>query len=99
MASEILDGQAETSKTTGLKPSQVRALAALFDSPSIVAAARRAEVGERTLRRWISENERFKIALRQAGSETLAQAWLRIQQNAASAVDAIHGLIVSCRLP
>lgn len=99
MPGEILDRQTKTSKTAGLKPSQVRALAALFDSPSIVAAARKAEVGERTLRRWISENERFKTALRQAGSETLAQAWLRIRQNAASAVDAIHGLIVSHRLP
>ena len=99
MASEILDGQTKTSKTAGLKPSQIRALAALFDSPSIVAAARKAEVGERTLQRWLGEDERFKTALRQAGSETLAQAWLRIQQNASRAVDAIHGLIASHRLP
>jgi len=38
----------------GLTTRQDRAIAALLESPSIAAAARKAEVGESTLRQWPS---------------------------------------------
>ena len=41
----------------GLTTRQDRALMALLESPSIAAAARKAEVGESTLRQWLREDE------------------------------------------
>ncbi len=38
-------------------PSQKRALAALLEARSIAAAARKARVGDSTLRRWLREDE------------------------------------------
>ena len=49
----------------GLITRQNRALMALIESPSIVAAARKAEVGESTLRQWLRQDGlRPRTALR-----------------------------------
>ena len=48
----------------GLTTRQYRALMALLESPSIVAAARKAEVGESTLREWLRKDEDFQALLR-----------------------------------
>ena len=41
---------------SGLSTRQDRAIPALLEPPSIVAAAREAEVGESTLRQWLGED-------------------------------------------
>jgi len=63
----------------GLTPSQERAVIALIESPSICAAARQSDVSERTLRRWLSENDQFKRSLRRAREQFVALATARLQ--------------------
>ena len=55
------------------------AIAALLSRPSIEDAARVAEVGEKTLRRWMQEPQ-FKMRYLQARREGVGQAIARLQQ-------------------
>ena len=71
----------------GLTPPQERAVTALLESPSITAAASQAEVGERSLRRWLSENDNFKQSLRRAREQSLAHATARLQGASVAAVN------------
>ena len=79
----------------GVTPSQQRALVALVEARSIVAAARTAGVGESSIRRWLREDERFKTKLRQLREEALLHASLRLQQGASRAVETMLELIQS----
>ena len=78
-----------------LTPSQERAVAALLETRSIAAAARKADVGERSIRRWLRENEDFQTKLRQVREEALSHASLRLQQGATRAVETMLELIQS----
>ena len=78
-----------------LKPSQERALGALVECRSIAAAARKAQVGDRTLRRWLHEDVRFQTRLRQLSQESLAHARLRLHTGASDAVEMMFALIKS----
>ena len=71
----------------GLTPHQERAVIALLESPSITAAACKAEIGERSLRRWLSENDNFKHSLRRASEQSLAHATARLQATSVAAVN------------
>ncbi len=79
----------------GVTPSQQRALVALVEARSIVAAARTAGVGESSIRRWLRQDERFKTKLRQLREEALLHASLRLQQGASRAVETMLELIQS----
>ena len=81
----------------GLTTRQDRALKALLDSPSIVAAARKAEVGESTLRLWLREDENFQAKLRHLREETLSHTTTRLQQEAGRAIESVSGLLASRR--
>jgi hypothetical protein len=72
-----------------------RALAALLDSPTIVAAAQAAGVGESTLRRWLRDDEEFQDKLRQSRQQALRHVSLRLQQRASEAVEALFDNITS----
>ena len=72
-------------------------IAALLESPSIAAAARKAEVGESTLRQWLREDEDFQAMLRLTRHETLSHVTTRLQQEAEKAVDAASTMIASKR--
>jgi hypothetical protein len=50
---------------------QLEAIRALFSSRSIAEAARNARVGERTLRRWMYEDSKFKEAVHKVEVELL----------------------------
>ena len=78
-----------------LKPSQERALVALLECRSIAAAARQAQVGDRTLRRWLHEDVHFQTRLRQLSQESLAHATLRLHNGASDAVHMTFVLIES----
>ena len=78
-----------------LTPSQERAIAALLVTRSIAAAARKADVGERSIRRWLRENEGFRTKLREVREEALSHASLRLQQGATRAVETMLELIQS----
>lgn len=53
---------------------QRRAIAALLSSSTVTAAATAAGVGERTLRRWLTEDENFVAGLREAQDRALDEA-------------------------
>lgn len=72
---------------------QERAIPALLSERTLAAAARAAGVGERSLRRWLGEDERFRAAYQQARSEAMRQATARIQAASAAAVDTLAELM------
>ena len=71
------------------------AISALLSEPNIAAAAKRAGVGQATLRRWLQDrdfDERYRTARRQV----LEQATARLQRAATDAADALQAwLLVS----
>ena len=79
----------------GLTPGQERAMRAMLTARSIAAAARQANVGQSTLRRWLREDDNFQEKLRQLREEALSHAALMLQQGAATAVCIMHELIQS----
>ncbi len=80
-------------RNDGLTPSQERAIKALLTSRSIAAAARQAEVGESSLRRWLREDDNFQDKLRRIREEALSHAALQLQQGVSKAVGILHDLI------
>ncbi len=79
----------------GLTPGQERAIQAMLTARSIAAAARQADVGQSTLRRWLREDDNFQEKLRQFREEALSHAALMLQQGAAQAVCIMYELIQS----
>ena len=82
-------------RNDGLTPSQERAIQAMLTARSIAAAARQADVGQSTLRRWLREDDNFQNKLRQFREQALSHAALMLQQGAAQAVCIMHELIQS----
>ena len=62
-----------------------------------MGAARQANVGQSTLRRWLREDDNFQNELRQYRQEALSHAALMLQQCAAEAVCIMYELIQSGR--
>jgi len=94
---ETADSSNRGNHLNGLTTRQDRALMALLEAPSIVAAARKAEVGESTLRQWLREDENFQAMLRLIRHETLSHVTTRLQQEAEKAVAAASTMIASKR--
>jgi hypothetical protein len=67
-----------------------RAVAALMSEPTIARAAKRAGVNERTLRRWLAEDQAFKVAYATARRATFQDAMDRIQVVTARAVETLE---------
>ena len=80
-------------RNDGLTPSQERAIEALLASRSIAAAARKADAGESSLRRWLREDDNFQNKLRRIREEALSHAALQLQQGVSSAVGILYDLI------
>lgn len=68
-----------------ISPTRRRAIAALLSESSIGKAAERAHVGERTLHRWLVEDEAFRAALRDAQDRALDTAVTRLAGAASNA--------------
>jgi hypothetical protein len=81
------DGGAEDASDAadGLTGRQAKALEALLQEPTMARAAAAAGVGERTLRRWMSE-QAFRDAVFRARREAFGQAVWLTQRYAAGAV-------------
>ncbi len=77
----------------GLTPSQERAIRALLTARSVAAAARQANVGQSTLRRWLREDDNFQNQFRQYRQEALSHAALILQLGAADAAWIMRELI------
>jgi hypothetical protein len=74
-------------------PVRERALVALLSENTIGAAAQRCHVSERTLRRWMAEDEAFKQELATARRTMFEAAMNRLQPLAAQAVDTLAALM------
>jgi hypothetical protein len=72
-----------------------RALAALLESRTIVAAAQKAQIGESTLRCWLRDDEDFQQKLRHQRQQALGHVALRLQQRASEAVEALFDNLAS----
>lgn len=71
---------------------QEQAVAALINSSSISEAAQVAGVGERTLFRWLNEQE-FKEQYRHARREVVAQALANLQRVCSTAVNTLSEIM------
>jgi hypothetical protein len=72
---------------------------ALLSERSIELAARRAGVGERTLRTWLSEDAEFKTAYETARQATFDAAMSRIQALVDKAVTTLEQLLTERKSP
>jgi DNA-binding transcriptional MerR regulator len=88
-------------KGHGKKTEAVRnaAVTALLTQRSIGAAARKAGVNERTLRRWLQEDAEFKEAYESARTATYTAAMSRIQSLAARAIETLEDLLAVTKFP
>jgi hypothetical protein len=76
-----------------------RAILTLLSETSIGAAAARCEVGERTLRRWMAEDETFKAELAAARSAMFEAGMSRVQALTMRAVDTLEDLLEAKKYP
>ena len=76
-----------------LSARQQRAIAALLECRSVAEAAASAKVGERTLYRWIAEDQAFKTALSQAEGELLATTTRRLLGLQGQAIETLESLL------
>ena len=70
-----------------------RAILALLCERSLGAAAARCGVGERTLRRWMAEDETFRMELAAARCATFEAGMNRVQALAVRAVNTLEDLL------
>ena len=75
-----------------LNTNQRRAIAALLTSKSVKAAAELADVGERTLYRWLSLPE-FRAELSQHEGATIDQAARRLVELGEKAIDELESIL------
>src|SRR5262249_47361618 len=78
-----------TGHGTKLPRKQEAAIAALLDPPTVVAAAARVGIGEKTLRRRLQERS-FAVAYRSARWQSVELALARLQQVTAEAVNTLQ---------
>jgi len=73
-----------------LSSSQCRAISALLSSRTVGDAASQAEVGVRSLHRWLKEDPHFQTALAEAESQAISAASRMLVSLADRAVDVIE---------
>ena len=76
----------------GLTNPQRRAIEALMLTNTMARAAKRANVCEKTIYRWMKEDH-FQTALREARRDALAHTTTRLQQVSTRAVDTLEGIM------
>jgi hypothetical protein len=72
---------------------RARAVVALLSQSTLAAAARVSAVSERTLRRWMADDEDFKLELAEARQAAFQAGMSRVQALAATAVDTLATLM------
>lgn len=85
------------SKSKGLTPRQHRAIGFLLSEATILEAARKAGVGERTSRRWLQEEE-FLKAYQRARHECTRQTTALLQRAAGAAVQTLTALMTNVEI-
>ena len=72
---------------------QTQAIAALLANRTVGEAAKAADVGERTLHRWLADAT-FRAALHEAESQAIAGAARRLVKLTESALDVVEAVLV-----
>jgi len=80
------------SKPEDLTTRQRRAVAALLTERNVTAAAKKANVGERTLFTWFADS-RFRLAVREAEGDAIDAASRRLVGLADGAIDALSAVL------
>lgn len=95
------DGLSPAPKGHGAKSAAVRqrAIVALLSEPSLGLAAKRCGVGERTLRRWMANDEAFQAELANARRATFEAGLVRVQALAELAVQTLEELLGAKKHP
>jgi hypothetical protein len=83
------DPEEGSDESSGLSLSQEKAIVALLHHPTITKAAEDAGVGERTLHRWLDEDQAFASAFRRARREAFAHAIALTQHYAPHAANTL----------
>jgi hypothetical protein len=81
------------SENVSLSAKQTKALTALLGARTIAEAASTSGLTDRTIYRWLSEDERFKAAYLAARRQVMSLAILRLQQAAVEAVEALRAVM------
>ena len=76
-----------------LSDRQTHYLAALLNSPTICAAAEKAQISERTAYRWLADDEAFRSAYLDAKRQCVAQVTLLLSTGASNAVEALLEIV------
>ncbi len=76
-----------------LTPRQRRAIAALLSEKDVLAAAKKARVGERTLRRWLDSDEVFQAQLKAAEAAAIDSAIRRLSNLTGQAVSTLRDVM------
>jgi hypothetical protein len=79
-------------KSGELSTKQRRAVAALLTSATVEQAAQKAQIGHRTLTRWLAENEPFRTALANAEADLVSQAARSIAAGAVESVAILRSI-------
>jgi hypothetical protein len=77
----------------GISAKQKRAIAALLTTRDARAAAKQANVGERTLYRWLAEDDAFKRALSKAEGRAIDAAARRLISLQGTAIDTLKNVL------
>jgi alpha-beta hydrolase superfamily lysophospholipase len=88
-------------RATGAKsaPARERAILALLSERTMRQAAVRCGVGERTLRRWLTDNSEFKAEYEAARTAMFQVGMSRIQALAGRAVETLEDLLGAKQYP
>jgi len=92
-------GRAGTHRRAKNDASRERAVIALLSERSLGAAAKRAGVGERTVRRWLAEDSEFQGELSRARRATFQAGVQRVQALMGQAVGVLEDLLAETKHP
>ena len=84
---------------TDLTRGQVKALAALVSQPTLTLAAKQARVSERTMYRWLSDNEPFRTEYRRLQREVVSNATYQLMKASNNAVNALTSVMSDPEAP
>jgi hypothetical protein len=86
----------QDSTDNGVSTKQQKAIAALITERNQSAAAKSAGVGERTLYKWLADNN-FRAALREAESQLVDSAVRRLAVGQGAALDTLETLMTKAK--
>jgi hypothetical protein len=79
----------------GLTQQQRKALRSMMSEKTLTSAAKQARVNERTLRRWLAEDENFKQAVQKASDDLMVELRATLTAAASDAVAYLSSVISS----